>query len=225
MAKTRIDELNLINEDGKSTEYLTEEAVRQVLKEYFEPMGIDEEQKEARQDLAYDLYLLFFSIFATMQAQMLNEAEIDADYFANAVSVGLFNEVYKHANNLENDANIPIYIPMIASKIIQTTINNIDSEYWTSQDRSITVAETQALIYMATDDFDGALAEGYVYKTWCTFGDNRVRNSHRNLEGTTIPIEEPFVTDDGSELMYPCDISLGASDNEIVGCRCWLEYS
>jgi uncharacterized protein with gpF-like domain len=60
-------------------------------------------------------------------------------------------------------------------------------------------------------------------KTWCTVGDNRVRETHEEVDGETIPIEEPFVVG-GVEMMMPRDPEVDAPE-ETDGCRCWLEYS
>jgi len=55
---------------------------------------------------------------------------------------------------------------------------------------------------------------GFLYNTWNTQGDDRVRPIHRANEGETVEIGEVFV---GSGETY-------CGENS-VGCRCWLEYS
>jgi hypothetical protein len=60
-------------------------------------------------------------------------------------------------------------------------------------------------------------------KTWQTMGDNRVRASHRAVNGQTVPIDQPFQVGT-SMLMYPADSSLGADAKEIVNCRCSARY-
>ena len=96
--------------------------------------------------------------------------------------------------------------------------------YWFSQDRAMVTAENTVLDIFNYEEFLEALAMGYTQKTWVTMGDNRVRDSHTIIDGTTIPLDEVFHLE-GGDMRFPRDADLGASDDEISGCRCWLEYS
>ena len=54
--------------------------------------------------------------------------------------------------------------------------------------------------------------------------DKHTRDSHRDLDGVSKPISEPFEV--GEYLMqFPTDDSLGAGMEEIANCRCSVEYS
>jgi hypothetical protein len=66
---------------------------------------------------------------------------------------------------------------------------------------------------------EGLGAEG---GTWRTRKDDRVRLTHGALEGETRPLGEPFVTVDGSEILYPGDPA--APIGETANCRCRLAY-
>lgn len=58
-------------------------------------------------------------------------------------------------------------------------------------------------------------------KTWhCMFANSR--DSHMDADGQTVPVEEPFVLENG-EGMYPGDPDLPAE--EACNCQCWLTYS
>lgn len=83
-------------------------------------------------------------------------------------------------------------------------------------------AENTVLDIFNYEEFLEALAMGYTQKTWVTMGDNRVRDSHTIIDGTTIPLDDVFHLD-GGDMRFPRDADLGASDDEISGCRCWLE--
>ena len=61
-----------------------------------------------------------------------------------------------------------------------------------------------------------------VYKTWQTMQDDRVRETHDYLEGTTIPVREKFKTLDMDEADAPGGFTLPENN---VNCRCWLSYS
>ena len=56
-----------------------------------------------------------------------------------------------------------------------------------------------------------------------------VRDSHRGMQGVTIPMDEPFKVprrDGGYDyMMFPGDYSMGASAENTVNCRCWCTYS
>lgn len=55
--------------------------------------------------------------------------------------------------------------------------------------------------------------------TWVSMMDERVRISHWNADGQTVPVNEPFIVG-GYKMMFPLDDSLGAPITEIVNCRC-----
>jgi len=55
--------------------------------------------------------------------------------------------------------------------------------------------------------------------TWVSMRDERVRVSHWEADGQTVPINEPF-TINGYKMMFPLDDSMGAPIDEIINCRC-----
>lgn len=61
-----------------------------------------------------------------------------------------------------------------------------------------------------------------VLKTWRTVGDERVRDTHDFLDGTTIPMGDLFWTYDGDSALQPGGFA-NAENN--VNCRCWLDYT
>lgn len=64
-----------------------------------------------------------------------------------------------------------------------------------------------------------------ITKRWKTRGDERVRASHRAMNGQTKPGDAPFVTPRGALMMNPGDSSMGAGMSEIARCRCRAIYS
>ena len=68
------------------------------------------------------------------------------------------------------------------------------------------------------DSFERAANMGInLKKTWVATIDDRVRESHAELDGETVPIDEPF----SNGLMYPADPS-GDDPAEIYNCRCTM---
>ncbi|WJR66953.1 phage minor head protein [Neorhizobium sp. CSC1952] len=61
-----------------------------------------------------------------------------------------------------------------------------------------------------------------VTKVWRSAGDNRVRHTHRVLNGKSVGVDEAFQSPSGAMLRYPGDPQ--APISEISGCRCRLQY-
>lgn len=58
-----------------------------------------------------------------------------------------------------------------------------------------------------------------IMKTWVTKMDNRVRPAHVLAEGQKVVLDVPFIVG-GEQLMRPGDMSLGASLDNVIECRC-----
>jgi|SRR5215813_9063932 len=94
--------------------------------------------------------------------------------------------------------------------------------------RAETIARTEALTSLHEGQrqaLQQAMAAGInpgsVRYIWRTAGDNRVRDSHAEMEGEVRPEGEPFISGDGNYLEYPGDPK--APPEETINCRCWLE--
>lgn len=61
-----------------------------------------------------------------------------------------------------------------------------------------------------------------VTRVWRDSADNRVRDTHRDLSGTSVGMYEHFVTTRGNRLLYPGDPNAPAE--EIINCRCIVDY-
>lgn len=60
---------------------------------------------------------------------------------------------------------------------------------------------------------------------WMATLDQRTRHDHRMMHGQRRDVDEPFVTPDGYEILYPAEMGKGESDlpqQEIWNCRCTL---
>lgn len=58
-----------------------------------------------------------------------------------------------------------------------------------------------------------------MWKRWVATADDRTRDEHLNADGQEVPNDEPFEVG-GEQMMYPGDISLGASAWNVINCRC-----
>lgn len=61
-----------------------------------------------------------------------------------------------------------------------------------------------------------------VKKKWMATLDNRTRDTHADLDGQVVDVDEPFITSAGNKIMYPGDPSADAS--EVYNCRCTMVY-
>lgn len=68
--------------------------------------------------------------------------------------------------------------------------------------------------------------EAATARIWDSCGDDRVRPSHKALDGQrVVGFQQPFVSPlTGAKMMYPGDRSLGAPEDEVSGCRCRIRY-
>lgn len=70
----------------------------------------------------------------------------------------------------------------------------------------------------------GKVEANTIRRTWLSAGDNRVRHTHSDLNGSTVGLNEAYQSPSGARLRYPGDTSLGAPAEEIIGCRCDVIY-
>jgi uncharacterized protein with gpF-like domain len=57
-----------------------------------------------------------------------------------------------------------------------------------------------------------------VTRTWVATLDDRTRDTHAEMDGQVVGMDEPFVSPSGAELMYPGDPN--APPEEVINCRC-----
>lgn len=224
---TSFDELNKLVGYKRSMDYET----------FFGEMQISEIQKQDRIALAIALQTEFESILAEMYyaypyvpediIDRLSEQYLDVLAATGLVAMPSAGESYLEAiarSDRPQEWRFYSHVNKFAAETIATTREHMDEPYYYSQDRAIFCAENESNNIYGTDEFFEAVDEGYTHKTWVTMGDNKVRDSHSEVDGETIPIGEPFLVG-GSVMMCPQDDSMGAGAEELVNCRCVCEYS
>ena len=71
------------------------------------------------------------------------------------------------------------------------------------------------------DRYKDLEANGFkVKKVWVATGDDRTRESHLELDGQEVDIDEPFIDMDGNKLDYPGDPN--AAPETVYNCRCTM---
>lgn len=98
--------------------------------------------------------------------------------------------------------------------------------------RAEMIARTEALtsLHQAQNEaYQQAIDAGQVQaksvkKTWHDAHDDRVRMTHRGMDGQSVGMHAAFVSPSGARLLFPGDTSQGAPASEVVACRCWTSY-
>lgn len=211
-----IDELNIISEKIKQEQILT------MLKGYFRGMeGISEEQVEDRANVGLKLFNLAYMLFSMVSSASASGTIQDIDYYIEMVSRRYTDIV---ADEYAIDKYLSEYIPMFSQQMINTTLENIDVEYYTSDERALSIAENEANTVVNYTDYKSAVEKGCTKKQWLTEMDMRVRKTHIAVENKIIPINEYFIVGN-STMLYPHDaITAGVEAKEIVNCRCNVRY-
>ena len=98
--------------------------------------------------------------------------------------------------------------------------NRIADMNRTSAVRAARTSVTSAENAGRMDCYEDAAKMGIkVRKRWIATKDGRTRHSHAMLDGKTVDYDKPFVSELGSEMMFPGDAK-GAKAADLYNCRC-----
>ena len=186
--------------------------------DYFDEMDISESDKNTRVNFAmriHDIMILTFALVKSMQEsgyvdELYLKSELKRRYIEEVIATGNYDRV------------ISDYINSFTDDTIKTTLKNTD-EYLLSNTRALIIGANEANTIYNYSDYKNAVENGYTHKRWKTENDNLVRRSHEIVNNDVVEIDEPFVVGD-SLMMFPKDFSMGASAEELVNCRCTVEY-
>lgn len=235
MGLTNFDELNTLS-TTETTKDDRHKATRKKIPihDYFENMQISEEEKEKRVRLANLLLADVLFLFA------LSKRNQDKQYLSEAFQKRYLSSVKKVA---EPDQKMQRYIQKVCDSIVKTTLTGgqddgkkqgetlTDSDaikvsqdsYAVSIERATSVAENEANAILNGEEYSNAVKNGCTKKRWKSYRDERVRADHADVDGQVVDISRPFRVGKYM-MMYPKDDSLGAGLEEIVNCRCSVEY-
>jgi vacuolar-type H+-ATPase catalytic subunit A/Vma1 len=116
------------------------------------------------------------------------------------------------------------YTRDFSQNFVDATQRHPDNDWYLSEDRALFDAENSANDAINYKDYKKAIEDGFTHKKWITERDNKVRDTHRALQGKEIPIRDYFVV--GGVLMrFPKDYELAFdAPQETVSCRCTIKY-
>lgn len=196
-------------------------------KTYFSAMSISEKQKAERVRFATQLaeaLIDAFSVIAVMYVsgyvtEEIVKANIDKAY---REVVGNYAIVDKYVADTIN-----VCVQSVASTTLKSLKSNdseeVDKIYALSHKRAFLVSEIDANTFLNYVDYSDAKYEGKTKKQWLTMQDNKVRDTHSEVDSKIVPIDELYIVG-GSLMRFPHDMKYGADAKEIIGCRCGVEY-
>ena len=217
MSVSSYDELNIRPSNRRSEPY----------KEYFGKMSISDKEKQERITFSEQMEEVVLYILALIETT-IESGETDQEYIQTQ-----FYDKYLDiiASYMLIDTYIKQYAFGVTKQIIDATFERFSTEdksitddYYLSNDRAMFISECEANSILNYRQYSKAVKAGKTKKKWIDVGDKRERKTHLEVGGTTLPIDEPFSVGD-SLLQFPKDVSLGASADEVVNCRCSIQYS
>lgn len=207
------DELNYFDYDV--------EEIEQKLKAYFKEMpNITDEQVEERTDVAKEIFNLMLMLMFLVQGSATTGMVQDIDYYTEMVT-RRYTDIVDYRFGI--DDYYQEYIDNFAVSTVNTTLENVMDDYYTSPERALNIAENEGNSVVNYADYKRAVESGKTGKKWLTQKDSKVRKTHKTVDNETKPIDKPFVVG-GSLMMFPHDTSLGAEAKEIIHCRCHIKY-
>ena len=203
------DEMNRLEMDLRSVPY----------EDYFGEMLLTQEQVEERTDFARRMEDVVRNTLVLLLTQIqfgVEDSEFAEQYMADAYS-----------RLVEPLATAPIldvsYIPEMTALYIASTLRRPEDPYTFSEDRIRYTSENEANSVFNREDFSLFGERGFGHKEWVTKMDGHERETHAEVNGTVIPIDEYFEVG-GSLMLYPKDFSMAPSPEETVNCRCQVRY-
>ena len=209
MAVLRLDELNINSRRSMPFE------------KYFGEMELTEEQKNYRIHAA--------ELFEDMMMEFLYEVDLYREQGIQmdaAVLADRLRDEYLFRlaqTTVIIDLYMMGYADRFAESVVETTIKYQEDPWFISEDRAVMIAENEANAAYGHDEFEDAIKQGYTTKIWVAILDKRTRDTHRETNGTEIPIDEPFEVG-GSLLLYPKDETYDPDPEETVNCRCSIRF-
>lgn len=179
--------------------------------------GLTEKEKKDRIELAekFEILLLyFFMVF-------LDEAvTIDYEQMVYEKYVEIADEFL---NLKQPSAYIDEYARQYAYDLVRATKEHEGEEYYTSYDRGRLNAENEAEKIAEYRTYTQAVKSGKTMKMWLSQKDNRVRHSHKIVDGVKIPIFDLFEVGN-SLFLYPTSQTYSPEEKEYINCRCTCKY-
>lgn len=204
-------------------------------RDFYAPMRITLSQKRKREKIASDIEDIMIAMLANLFYGRQYGVDVGYDTIERTKSeyIRILKKYLLSSEYLEN------HFDLLLNKIAEATYRNtsltqlsesdmedknaVSELYYYSKDRARLISENEANTIYNYDEYEDAI-ERYSLKKWNTIIDGRERDSHNEMNGVTIPIDELFELR-GGLMAFPRDDEYDASEDEIAGCRCSLSFS
>ena len=187
--------------------------------QFFGEMELSDDEIQQRIELAEKLedgFLFVLALLFTMQQYNAVNWERARQEYENRYLSAL-------AGYVTITPYIRQYVRDMSYDIMDSTKKHQAEYYYYSPDRGKFMAECEANTTRSYQCNEDAIAQGKTMKRWLTMGDKRVRETHKEVGGTSKPIGEPFYVG-GSLMMFPRDTQYSPPNSLVCGCRCSIEY-
>lgn len=173
-------------------------ALKSRIKKYFDATGIKSRKDAKRiEDAMLDFFLLTV-VFAV-----------------NDINLQFGTNIHPSAQEIQDTVYRPIHGA--------TWVDRLFAWYMAgcAMEDIFTIIETEAHRVSNEIAYDTAIKAGAKTKTWQTMLDDRVRDTHSWLQGTTVPIDGYFYSYNGGQTLFPGQWGIPEED---INCRCELEF-
>ena len=198
--------------------------------EYFDEIeALDEEQKEERKNLAEEFKDILQLLFALILADLRVGNEINEGFYLSlgkSRCMGAVDRLMPHLT-IEVYTQIENYIHQNLTYVIESTVRNQADAYYFSEERATAIAVDDAMASANLEELELAKKNGVKFKIWTAFKDDKVRKTHKEVDGKKVAIDKPFKV--GRCLMQAPMIfdekSVFQDAKEVINCRCTLTWS
>lgn len=214
-ANLTFDELNALVENSKGINF----------DKFFGEMLISRKAKEKRIIFAKLIEEAMLDVI--IYAFVMNQYDrLDVDKLEKSFSTAYRKAIEAYVADdpaLILDEYIERHIEETAKQLAETTAKYNAEPYYFSEDRVTVIAENESNSIMNYSEYAEAKAEGKGYKRWIALRDLKTRRTHKEVDRKVIGIDDTFRVGD-SLFRFPRDTEYAPSPEEIVNCRCSIEY-
>lgn len=182
---------------------------------------------------------MYYDVIPKVGAQYLNEFSKKGVFDISPEWIATIDEFMK-GFFLSMVEDMTEYTKRILRTIIMDGLNNADSydeiikrleDTGIDKTRASAIARTETNRSMGYAKYDAIGKLPYAANVvWIAARDNRTRGAegddkadHYHLNGQTVPFGTPFTdTRSGAKMLYPGDVTLGATAADVVNCRCTI---
>ena len=162
------------------------------------------------------------------RALNFNIDQVKKNEFINMSIAGATTEerLIRNQNKMDFDVSQKLENSLQENKTATQTKKEVKSVYDDDFTNAIVIAEAKG--HRIAEEGKKALAdetitiEIEVTKTWESMEDDKVRPAHDLLNGTTIPLDDDFVSENGGQGKAPGQMGTASDD---INCRCFLSYN